>query len=132
MVNKLQIFTLVILALAVTSFVLPQQGQLNLASNSDSFSGYSFTGRVESMGFGQPITIKFLNLNRGATTQFEEVKLCDINENTIPTVMIEQKLDRLKKAWQDKSLVRVSYNSLFDKCLRDVVILSGAAHKLSF
>jgi len=122
--KELAIMFLALIGLSLTSFS-PDRGSSNLASE-HSFAGYTFTGKVLDVSSSLPITIKFVNLNHGATSSVETVKLCKINDMTIETVALHSKLKLFSDARKDGRLLKVSFNSLFDRCLTGVTQVASA------
>ncbi len=85
------------------------------------FAGYRFVGRLENIDLGsKPIRLKFKNLKKSAYGHSEEVKLCDINENTVLTMELDWKMHFYQEAQKSKQKLDVSINNLFDRCAIDI------------
>ncbi|MCB9025234.1 MAG: hypothetical protein H6625_02880 [Bdellovibrionaceae bacterium] len=116
------IFTIVILD-------LPDKEEKSSAS-----LNYEFLGRVDAIHQvqadstlskqTQPL-IEFLNLNPGANLSVEKMQLCEFKDDPSSLLNVEQTLRIIWEAKKSGKLVRISYSSLFNKCIESVKMVES-------
>lgn len=118
--SKLLLFSALTIALLTAQIWLREEKREHAHLNS--YRGYEFLGKIESIKTGAEIIVELINLNPGAQLKKEEIKLC-INESLVDVFNAEQTLRVLWLAKDSGKLVRISYPSHWHKCLSSVKIV---------
>lgn len=98
----------------------------SMADGHSGFSANEFVGQVTNLGHStEGIRVRLKNLSSGRGQRFETVYLCHIHEGDTLTAQAKMELDNLREAMNKKSMVRVSYDTSFSRCLNQVDFFSN-------
>lgn len=115
------------LLFSFSAFAVGISAQRGLAN----FSAYSFTGKIVGVSFSDDaVRIKIKNLNKQATSKYETLKLCQLNQYSEESLKNNVQMRLIEKALDTGKNVQVSYSDGFSKCLSEISFSGREIHDL--